>query len=78
MLEKIYNEYYKIVCFCISKNVQGDALIEDLAQDTFIRFFENARTVRGSAKYCLVKVANNLNLGLDHIDYDGCLHWMRH
>lgn len=62
VLEKIYKEYYKLVCFCISKNVQGDALIEDLAQDTFIRFFENARTVRGSVKYYLVKVANNLSI----------------
>ena len=37
----VYDKYFKLVCFCISQYVQIKEDVEELANDTFISFFNN-------------------------------------
>lgn len=62
ILEEIYNEYYKLVCFIISRYISNNFDIEDLANDVFIKFFQNIYSVRSSIKYYLTTTAKNISL----------------
>lgn len=55
-----YNQYYKLVCFVISKYVNNKEDIEDLANDTFIKVFNNVKEIQSSFKYYLIQSANNI------------------
>ncbi len=55
----IYSKYYKLVCFCISKYINNKETIEDLANDSFIKVFNNLDSLNDSIKYYLVVTANN-------------------
>ena len=35
----VYNQYYKLVCFCISQYILVKEDVEELANDTFLSFF---------------------------------------
>ena len=58
----LYTKYYKLVCFAISKYVQNNEDIEDLANDSFIKVFNNIYSIDSSFKYYLLKTANNVAL----------------
>ncbi len=57
--ELIYNSYYKLVYFCISKYIDENETIKDLVNDSFVDFFENAHKVKSSIKYYLLTIAKN-------------------
>lgn len=54
-----YNQYFKLVCFIISKYINNKEDIEDLANDTFIKVFNNVKEIQSSFKYYLIQSANN-------------------
>lgn len=62
LLEEIYNEYYKLVCFIISKYIRNRSDIEELANDVFIKFFQNIYSIRSSIKYYLTTTAKNTSI----------------
>ena len=62
LLEEIYNEYYKLVCFIISKYIRNRSDIEELANDVFIKFFQNIYFIRSSIKYYLTTTAKNTSI----------------
>lgn len=58
----MYDKYYKLVCFAISKYVKNVEDIQDLANDSFIKVFSNIYSIDSSFKYYLLKTANNVAL----------------
>lgn len=62
LLEEIYNEYYKLVCFIISRYIENNLDIEELANDVFVKFFQNIYSIRSSIKYYLTTTAKNISL----------------
>lgn len=58
----VYNQYYKLVCFCISQYVKNKQDVEELANDTFISLFNNITNLQESKNlkyYILVTAKNN-------------------
>ena len=49
-----------MVCFVISKYVNNKEDIEDLANDTFIKVFNNVKEIQSSFKYYPIQSANNI------------------
>ena len=39
----VYNKYYKLVCFCISQYVKSKEDIEEIANDSFLNFFNSIK-----------------------------------
>lgn len=73
--ETIYNQYSKLVSFCIGKFIDNNETIKDLTNDVFLSFFQNANNVKGSIKSYLCKCAKNkaidyLKSKKDYIDID--------
>lgn len=62
LFEKIYIEYYKLVCFIISKYINNKLDIEEIANDSFLKLFQNINSVKTSIKYYLTVTAKNLAL----------------
>lgn len=62
LFEEIYNEYYKLICYILSKYISNENDIEELANDTFLKFFNNMRNIKSSIKYYLVISAKNMAL----------------
>lgn len=60
LFEEIYNEYYKLVCYILSKYITNEKDIEELANDIFLNFFNNMKKIKSSIKYYLVVSARNL------------------
>lgn len=65
IFEDIYNQYYKLICFVIAKIVVNDDDIEELANDTFLKLFENITSVKTSIKYYLVRSAKNISINFE-------------
>ncbi len=59
LFEEVYNEYYKLVCYILSKYISNEKDIEELANDTFLNFFNNMKKIESSIKYYLVVSARN-------------------
>lgn len=59
LFEEIYNEYYKLVCYILSKYISNERDIEELANDIFLNFFNNMKKIKSSIKYYLVVSAKN-------------------
>ncbi len=59
VFEEIYNKYYKLVYFCLTKYFTNADIIEDITNDVFVSFFENANKINKSIKYYLLKTAQN-------------------
>ncbi len=57
--KSVYEKYYKLVFFCISKYVTDNEIIEDIANDTFLSFFNSVTKVQSSVKYYLLNSAKN-------------------
>ena len=57
----VYEKYYKLVCFCISQYIHCKEDVEELANDTFISFFNNIERLDGqrNIKYYLLVTAKN-------------------
>lgn len=57
----VYHQYYKLVCFCISKYIPNITDIEEIADDTFISFFNHLSNLDSSKniKYYLLIIAKN-------------------
>ena len=59
LYEHIYNEYYKLVYFCIAKFIDDNETIKDLVNESFLIFYENITNVNNSIKYYLLNIAKN-------------------
>ena len=57
----VYNKYYKLVCFCISQYIKSKEDIEEIANDTFLNFFNNLSKLdeNKNIKYYLLVIAKN-------------------
>ena len=57
----VYEKYYKLVCFCISQYVKTKEDVEEIANDTFISFFNNIHNIDISKniKYYILTTAKN-------------------
>ena len=57
----IYNYYFKLVCFCISQYIDNKEDIEEIADDTFINFFNNIDHLdeTKNIKYYILTTAKN-------------------
>lgn len=57
----VYNKYFKLVCFCISQYVSSPQDVEELANDTFVNFFNNISKLdeNKNLKYYLLVIAKN-------------------
>lgn len=60
IFEIIYNQYYKLVYFCIAKYINEEEIIKELTNDTFLNFFENISNINSSIKYYLLTIAKNI------------------
>ncbi len=60
IFETIYNQYYKLVYFCIAKYINEEETIKELTNDAFLRFFENISSINSSIKYYLLTIAKNI------------------
>lgn len=61
VFEEIYCTYYGLVYFCIHEYVDQKEDVEDLANDSFVKFFNHADHIHtgSSIKYYLTTVAKN-------------------
>lgn len=59
LFEEIYNKYYKLVCYILSRYISNERDIEELANDTFLNFFNNMQKIKSSIKYYLAVSAKN-------------------
>jgi RNA polymerase sigma factor, sigma-70 family len=55
----IYNDYAKLVSFCVARYVSDSETVKDVTNDVFLNFFANAKKVTGSVKYYLLQSARN-------------------
>lgn len=57
----VYNKYYKLVCFCISQYVKSKEDIEEIANDSFLNFFNSIKKLdeNKNIKYYLLVIAKN-------------------
>lgn len=57
----VYNQYYKLVCFCISQYILVKEDVEELANDTFLSFFNHIEEldIHKNIKYYLLVIAKN-------------------
>lgn len=63
VFELIYNEYYSLVAYCVSRYLSSKEDIEEISNDVFIRFFNNLqKTQFSSIKYYLVQSAKNASI----------------
>lgn len=63
----VYEKYFKLVCFCISQYVNSKEDVEELANDTFLSFFNNIDNLdlnKNIKYYILVTAKNN---AINHI-----------
>lgn len=60
--EKLYNEHYKLIKQICFFNCQNNGVAEDLAQETFIRLWNNKENIdiNKNIKYYLTTIAKNL------------------
>lgn len=74
--DTIYQEYYKLIYFVISKYINNEQDIEDLTNDVFLNFFEQVQKTKiNNIKYYLVSSAKNRSLNFlsrqnEQIPYD--------
>ncbi|MCH5172419.1 MAG: sigma-70 family RNA polymerase sigma factor [Erysipelotrichales bacterium] len=59
LYENIYNQYYKLVYFCVAKFIADNEIIKDLVNESFLIFFENVSNINRSMKYYLLNIAKN-------------------
>ncbi len=59
LFKSVYEKYYKLVFFCVSKYVEDNQIVEDIVNDTFLSFFNSASKVKSSVKYYLLNSAKN-------------------
>lgn len=62
LLEEIYKDYYKLVCFVISRYIKNRLDVEEIANDTFLKLYQNLFSIKTSIKYYLTTIAKNLSL----------------
>ena len=57
----VYNQYFKLVCFCISQYISSKEDVEEIANDTFISLFNNIDKLEENKnlKYYLLTIAKN-------------------
>lgn len=60
----LYSKYKPLVCFIAARYIKEKADIEDVVQETFVRFFNHAGDVRTSVKSYLTVCAKNLALDM--------------
>ncbi len=57
--EVIYNEYVKLVSFCVAKHVSDSDAIKEITNDVFISFFNHSSKVDENLKSYLCQMAKN-------------------
>lgn len=57
--EVIYNEYVKLVSFCVAKYVSDNDTIKEITNDVFVSFFNHSLKVTGNLKSYLCQMAKN-------------------
>jgi RNA polymerase sigma-70 factor (ECF subfamily) len=57
--EVIYNEYVKLVAFCVAKYVSDNDIIKEITNDVFVSFFNNSSKVDENLKRYLCQMAKN-------------------
>lgn len=62
LFEELYNKYKGLICYVISKYISSREDVFDIAQDTFLDFFNNADKVNSNIKYYLTSSAKNKTL----------------
>ncbi len=60
----LYTKYKPLVCFIAARYIKEKADIEDVVQETFVRFFNHAGDVRTSVRSYLTVCAKNLALDM--------------
>ncbi|MDD2396173.1 MAG: sigma-70 family RNA polymerase sigma factor [Sphaerochaeta sp.] len=60
--EVIYNEYVKLVSFCVAKYVSDKDTIKEITNDVFVSFFNHSSKVDGNLKSYLCQMAKNASL----------------
>ena len=60
----LYTKYKPLVCFITARYLKEKADIEDVVQETFVRFFNHAGDVRTSVRSYLTVCAKNLALDM--------------
>lgn len=76
-LETLYDEYYKLVYFCIIGIVENTQDAEDLANEVFIKVYNNKEKLNKdkNLKYYIITIAKNLAIDFIrkrklHIEYN--------
>ena len=63
VFEEIYNEYFNLVTYIISKNVKNRNDVEELTDDVFMNFYTSCNKQDiNNIKYYLVQTAKNISL----------------
>jgi len=57
--EVIYNEYAKLVSFCVAKYVNNTDAVKEITNDVFVSFFSHSARVDGNLKSYLCQMARN-------------------
>jgi len=55
----VYNKYAKLIAFVVGKYVADSEVVKEIVNDTFIGFFNHAKSVDGNIKYYLSVSAKN-------------------
>ena len=59
LFEDIYNEYYKLAFYIISKYINNYDDICDLVNDCFLNIYKNIKNIRKNVKYYIVVTSKN-------------------
>ena len=64
VFKDIYEEYYKLVYFCVANFVSNKEDAEDITSEVFINFFNHLDNIKleGNIKYYLTRSARNLSI----------------
>ena len=73
----LYTKYKPLVCFVVAQYIKNGFDIEDITQETFIKFFNHAESINSSIKTYLTVSAKNIafnflkkNRKLNYVDAD--------
>ena len=64
VFKSIYEEYYKLIYFCVGNYLKNKEDIEDITSEVFYNFFNHLENIKsdGNIKYYLTTTAKNLSL----------------
>ena len=63
VFKSIYEEYYKLIYFCVGNYLKNKEDIEDITSEVFYNFFNHLENIKsnGNIKYYLTTTAKNLS-----------------